>query len=40
MEKNRETWVVKFEVPQASLTSGQSLVVYDNEICLGGGVIV
>ncbi len=40
LEKNRETWVVKFEVPQASLTSGQSLVVYDNEICLGGGVIV
>ena len=31
---------VKFETPQKALASGQSLVVYNGKICLGGGVIV
>ena len=31
--------VLEFENPQDSLTSGQSLVIYDREKCLGGGVI-
>jgi len=31
--------VFEFEKPQDTLTSGQSLVVYDGEECLGGGVI-
>lgn len=31
--------VLEFENPQDSLTSGQSLVIYDGEKCLGGGVI-
>jgi tRNA-specific 2-thiouridylase len=31
---------VTFENPQYTLSSGQSLVVYDGDICLGGGVIV
>ncbi|MEI6305007.1 MAG: tRNA 2-thiouridine(34) synthase MnmA [Candidatus Taylorbacteria bacterium] len=32
--------VLEFESPQDTLTPGQSLVVYDGERCLGGGVIV
>ncbi|OJI08917.1 MAG: tRNA 2-thiouridine(34) synthase MnmA [Candidatus Vogelbacteria bacterium CG10_big_fil_rev_8_21_14_0_10_49_38] len=41
LEKSRtgNRWLVKFDAPQAILPSGQSLVVYDGEICLGGGVI-
>jgi tRNA-specific 2-thiouridylase len=30
---------VVFDEPQPSISSGQSLVIYDGEICLGGGVI-
>lgn len=33
-----KTWVV-FDTPVPSLNPGQSLVIYDGEICLGGGVI-
>lgn len=32
--------IVTFEKPQKAITSGQSLVIYDGEICLGGGIIV
>jgi len=28
-----------FEQPQRAVTPGQSLVLYDNEVCLGGGII-
>ncbi len=31
---------VVFEHPQRAVTSGQSIVIYDNEICLGGGIIL
>jgi tRNA-specific 2-thiouridylase len=31
--------VLEFEKPQDTLTSGQSLVIYSGEECLGGGVI-
>lgn len=31
---------LRFEQPQSSLSSGQSLVVYDGTQCLGGGIIV
>jgi len=30
---------LEFQNPQESLTTGQSLVLYDREVCLGGGVI-
>ena len=37
-EKNGVTEVV-FKVPQEGLSYGQSLVVYDGNECLGGGVM-
>lgn len=30
---------VEFEEPQFTISPGQSLVVYDGEVCLGGGII-
>ncbi len=37
VEGNKATIV--FSRPQASLNEGQSLVIYDGDVCLGGGVI-
>jgi tRNA-uridine 2-sulfurtransferase len=34
-----ERWRVTFEAPQWAPTPGQYLVLYDGEVCLGGGVI-
>lgn len=31
--------LVEFDKPQMGVSAGQSLVLYDNEICLGGGII-
>lgn len=31
--------VIVFDEPEESVASGQSLVIYDGEVCLGGGVI-
>jgi tRNA-specific 2-thiouridylase len=30
---------VNFAAPQWAVTPGQSVVLYDREVCLGGGVI-
>ena len=30
---------LRFNEPQWALTPGQSVVVYDDKVCLGGGVI-
>jgi tRNA-specific 2-thiouridylase len=31
--------VIEFERPQHAVTPGQSVVLYDGEVCLGGGII-
>ncbi len=33
-------YLINFDKPQKAIASGQSLVLYDGKICLGGGVIV
>ena len=32
-------FTLRFDAPQWAVTPGQSAVVYDGEVCLGGGVI-
>jgi len=39
LKKEGENFSVIFKEPQVTATSGQSLVIYDKEVCLGGGVI-
>ncbi|MDZ7726328.1 MAG: tRNA 2-thiouridine(34) synthase MnmA [Candidatus Campbellbacteria bacterium] len=40
LQKNDEYHIVIFDEPQESVTSGQSLVVYKDDVCLGGGIIM
>lgn len=32
-------WRVEFDVPQKAVTPGQAVVLYDGDVCLGGGTI-
>jgi tRNA-specific 2-thiouridylase len=34
-----ETCEIRFAEPQWALTPGQSVVLYESRVCLGGGVI-
>ena len=38
-EPHGEGFTLAFDAPQWAVTPGQSAVLYDGEVCLGGGVI-
>lgn len=38
-EMTGDTATIKFDAPQRAVTPGQSLVLYDGNVCLGGGII-
>ena len=39
VSKVGDGYEVKFATPQRAITPGQSLVLYEGEACLGGGII-
>jgi len=36
---NNEHMLLEFHQPQRAVTPGQSVVLYDGDVCLGGGII-
>ncbi|MDZ4730482.1 MAG: tRNA 2-thiouridine(34) synthase MnmA [Xanthomonadales bacterium] len=39
VEVDESSLVVEFDLPQWAVTPGQSMVLYDGKVCLGGGII-
>ena len=39
VELDKGRWQLNFDQPQRAVTPGQYAVLYDNEHCLGGGII-
>jgi tRNA-specific 2-thiouridylase len=39
LDATPQSFAVRFDGPQWAVTPGQSVVVYDGEVCLGGGII-
>ncbi len=39
VERSEQGWRITFDQSQRAVTPGQSVVLYQNEICLGGGII-
>lgn len=40
LQRENDKWRIEFDNPQRAVTAGQSLVVYDGDKMLGGGIIV
>lgn len=40
LSKQETDWLVSFVEPHSSIAQGQSIVIYDGEVCMGGGIIV
>jgi len=39
-QPDEDTLIVDFDEPQRAITKGQSLVLYDGEVVVGGGTII